>query len=290
MKKLFIICLLLLGFKEGYGQVTDTFYVYFSINDTRITPEAGKYIDSLIAKHKLAPGRKMMLLGYTDYLGSAGHNDSLSQERAKNVQNKLLTSGFKSQDIALCRGKGEILHNTAKVKGGYASDRKVLIITERTIRKDTAAKNKTIANTDSPEKQIAKPQKTVLDINQMKVNDAITLKNILFEGNEATITPSSMPEMEQLYEFLKTNKGLSIQIEGHICCLPPEEGTDRPYGKSTLSLMRAKSVYDYLVTKGIEKRRLKYIGLGNTKPLVSNEQTEEDMEQNRRVEVRVLSK
>ena len=56
-----------------------------------------------------------------------------------------------------------------------------------------------------------------------------------------------------------TTKAPTIRIEGHICCTNP---TDTMNAYSNLSFLRAQAVYNYLVSKGIEKNRLKYIGLG----------------------------
>ena len=66
--------------------------------------------------------------------------------------------------------------------------------------------------------------------------------------------------------------------------MPDENDVER------LSSRRAKAIYDYLVSKGINRDRLKYIGLGNANPVVKEENTEADKELNRRVEVRILSK
>jgi outer membrane protein OmpA-like peptidoglycan-associated protein len=256
----------------AYGQKLDTFQVYFALNEIQLNSKQDVYIDSLVAHHKLAPGYKMRLLGYADYLGKEGHNDSLSRSRARYVQNHLLTAGFDRKDITVCAGEGGIQRNTIKLKGGYAADRKVLIITDHV--------NEAAANKES----------SLPDIKTVKINDNIALKNIFFREGLPDIAPISYAELEQLLAFLNENKTVTIQIEGHICCLAPESGTDVPFEQSTLSALRAKSVYDYLVSKGIDKNRLKYIGLGNTRPAVSPELTDEDMEKNRRVEIRVLSK
>ena len=269
MKSLLFFCFLLVISRQGHSQGADTFQVHFSLNDTKLSLHQSNYIDSLILNNNLLTGHKLILLGYTDYLGSAMHNDSLSRERAKNVEDHLLASGFNKRDITLCTGEGEIKRGSQKTKEGYTEDRKVLIIMSR---------NK------NPETQ------NIIDINKVKVNETVALKNIFFREGLPDISPYSIAEMEQLVFFLKENKGVTIRVEGHICCMAPEEGTDVPYDTSTLSKMRAKAVCDYLVAKGVDKTRLNYIGLGNTRPAVSPEQTEEDMERIRRVEIRILSK
>jgi len=56
-----------------------------------------------------------------------------------------------------------------------------------------------------------------------------------------------------------------------------------------LSQARAQSIVDYLVSKGIEERRLVAKGYGEAKPISSNN-TEEGRMKNRRVEFTILNK
>jgi outer membrane protein OmpA-like peptidoglycan-associated protein len=49
-------------------------------------------------------------------------------------------------------------------------------------------------------------------------------------------------------------------------------------------------VKDYLTKKGIDPRRVKAIGYGETKPLASNDDENGGRELNRRVEFKVLQK
>ena len=250
---------------NGYCQKSDTFSVHFDLNDPRLNKRAGDFIDNLIFKDVLIHGQKLILLGFADYLGSNGHNDSLSNARAKNVEDYLVNAGFDKKDITLCIGKGKI-NRTPVGKDGFGRDRKVQIIIDR--------------GSPPPLKS------SVLDISKAKVNQTITLKNILFVGGQPIILESSLPELNNLLKLLIDNKTLRIQIEGHICCVGSVEGVD----DNNLSVFRAKAIYDFLVSKGIDPHRLTYVGLGNRNPVSREENTEEDREKNRRVEIRILDK
>lgn len=72
-----------------------------------------------------------------------------------------------------------------------------------------------------------------------------------------------------------------IQLEGHTDYLGPAKQN------LELSEKRVLAVKDYLVSKGINKARIKTKAFGGTKPL-SKEDTPEAHAANRRVEVRVL--
>lgn len=79
--------------------------------------------------------------------------------------------------------------------------------------------------------------------------------------------------MKKIYLFI---------IQGHICCQVTDE-----YGISTL---RAKAVYDYLISYGITPGRLSYKGYGSTQPLYQlPESDEEQRVANRRVEIKVVA-
>jgi hypothetical protein len=56
---------------------------------------------------------------------------------------------------------------------------------------------------------------------------------------------------------MKENPTLEILIGGHVCC----------FNDMRLSVLRAKTIYDYLVENGIDKSRMKYKGYGLSKPL-----------------------
>ncbi len=264
MKYIFC-CLFLLCFANAFSQSVDTFEVRYPLRETVLNKKSIAYLDKLISKNKLAPGQKIMLLGYADYRGTAAHNDTVSTERATGIQDYLISKGFSKSDITQCMGKGKIERPGMTGKSGYAPDRKVLIITSNAATK--------------------------MDIKELQVNETVTLRNIFFEGGLPDIAQSSMPELENLYNFMQQNAKVTIQIEGHVCCKGIPTVNEGPYNDDkVLSQLRAQSIYKYLTAKGINKDRMKYIGFGTSKPKVYPARTENEQQQNRRVEIRILSK
>jgi outer membrane protein OmpA-like peptidoglycan-associated protein len=73
-----------------------------------------------------------------------------------------------------------------------------------------------------------------------------------------------------------------VQINSHT-----DERGKVPYN-TTLSENRAKSVVEYLISKGINPTRLSSKGFAQTQPVVKGAKTEEEHQQNRRTTFQVL--
>ena len=108
----------------------------------------------------------------------------------------------------------------------------------------------------------------------------IILQNIFFETGSAELLPTSVSELTRLQNLLEKNPNLRIQINGHT----DNVGSDAD--NLTLSTNRAKSVYNWLLEKGIEVARLKFKGFGEMQPIETNETTE-GRQSNRRTEFQV---
>lgn len=105
----------------------------------------------------------------------------------------------------------------------------------------------------------------------------VNLKNVLFAQTKADILPESYPELDLVVHFLQTNPNVRIELSGHT----DNRGVHSDNVK--LSLQRVNKVKEYLVTKGVESKRITGKGYGGTKPIASND-TEESRKMNRRVE------
>lgn len=135
------------------------------------------------------------------------------------------------------------------------------------------------------------PQKQI-DISTVAKNESIRLDNILFLPGSHKIREESSTTLFDLYITMKDNPGLKITIEGHICCLnnTNTDGYDYDTREFSLSVNRAREVYDYLVKQGIDASRLVYKGYGISKPLKWPERSVYDENLNRRVEIRITEK
>jgi flagellar motor protein MotB len=115
----------------------------------------------------------------------------------------------------------------------------------------------------------------------VKKGNAVVLENLYFDVDSSQLKPSSYAELKKLIFFLKVNPDVKIEIAGHT-----DDSGDATYNME-LSKLRAKSVYDYLLKKGIAPERLKYRGYGNTQPVVDNT-TPAGKARNRRVVMVIL--
>lgn len=121
-----------------------------------------------------------------------------------------------------------------------------------------------------------------IPLQPIEAGAAIVLKNIFFENNKSELNPASITELDKVVSLLNDNPKLTIQISGHT------DNVGKSTDNLTLSLNRAKSVTAYLVSKGINTKRLIPKGFGATAPVAGND-TEEGRSKNRRTELNVLS-
>lgn len=111
----------------------------------------------------------------------------------------------------------------------------------------------------------------------VEVGTTVTLKNILFIQSTPELLPESYPELNLVVEFLKANPHVEIELSGHT----DNRGSYRALLE--LSQKRVNRVKSYLVSKGINPKRITGKGYGGTKPVASND-SEETRQLNRRVE------
>lgn len=247
-----------------------SYHILFNTGSYHLTDQGKRYIDSLVYNEIIHPGLKLDLIGYADYVGDSTGNLLLSQNRANSIRDYLVSMNFKKEDIETVQGKGEIFSGKEDGNDGVPFNRRVDI----SIRQPQH-----------------RTQPFVTDASKLKVNDIIRL-NILFKESSHQYLPKSVPLLDSFYMLMKNNPGLRVSIEGHICCgsHPNDEGMDMDTRKMGLSFNRAKAVYDYLIKRGIDAARMSYKGMRFSHPLYPAEETQEQRDLNKRVEVRIIGK
>ncbi|SDW59844.1 OmpA family protein, partial [Lysobacter enzymogenes] len=110
----------------------------------------------------------------------------------------------------------------------------------------------------------------------------IDLKGVNFDFDKATLRPDAVAILNEAAEILKRNPSLRVEVAGHtdLC------GKDAYNQK--LSERRAKAVYDFLTSNGVDAGRLAGpVGYGESRPLEQTPQTLPGCksEKNRRTEL-----
>ncbi len=116
----------------------------------------------------------------------------------------------------------------------------------------------------------------------IKAGESIVLNNIFYDTDKYDLKDESKVELGKLITFLTKNPKINFEISGHT----DNVGT-KPYNQ-TLSEKRAKSVYDYLLAKGIPVSRMISKGYGDSKPVADNN-SETGRAKNRRTEFMITS-
>jgi len=126
-----------------------------------------------------------------------------------------------------------------------------------------------------------KPIELNIPLQPIEAGGTVVLENVFFDTDKFILKDESRVELQKLIEFMKFNKDIKVQINGHT------DNTGDKQKNIILSQNRAKAVTEYLIEKGIGKDRLTYKGFGDSKPLVPND-SEQHKAMNRRTEFMIL--
>jgi OOP family OmpA-OmpF porin len=118
-------------------------------------------------------------------------------------------------------------------------------------------------------------------LSRIKVGSNTVLNNVFFEFDKYDLQEKSITELTRVVDFLKSNPGIRIKISGHT----DDQGT-AVYNKQ-LSLLRARSVYNYLVSNNIAANKIEYTGYGQEKPAFPND-SDINRSKNRRIEFEII--
>jgi peptidoglycan-associated lipoprotein len=84
---------------------------------------------------------------------------------------------------------------------------------------------------------------------------------LYFDAGSAAITDEYAKPLRSFAEWMKGNREATVTVEGHADARGSSARSD------TLSQQRAQTVVDFLVAEGVEKRRLKSVSFGTTRPV-----------------------
>lgn len=293
MKYKMSVCFLLLCSFFALAQEQVSFY--FESNKFELKKDETTRLNQWIEVNKKV--KIVAINGFTDEDGSVGFNDTLAQKRVdyifKQVKNQIaIREDFKSRSF----GK---LHQQADDKSLNRRVTVYYILEQDLAREDEilGIKKEEPAPKPKPIKQfpeaivIQNPNGTesVYDLNvefMRKVDAAqpgekLQLENLNFQLNTFAIVNESRGKLYELLIVMQQNPELSIDIQGHLCCMTND--------RNNLSYQRAKAISNFLRANGVENSRVTFQGFGVTKPIYPiPEKNEEERAANRRVEIQIL--
>jgi outer membrane protein OmpA-like peptidoglycan-associated protein len=107
--------------------------------------------------------------------------------------------------------------------------------------------------------------------------------SIEFETGSSTIKEISKDILDRIFVDVTATDGTKVIVSGHT------DNTGSPQINKNLSEARAKSVADYLISKGIPVVRVSSVGYGQDKPIADNS-TSSGRAKNRRVSIELMGR
>lgn len=254
MKTIFISLLFAFQFNISFAQQsTDTIlFFYYKTNEWQLDSAKinllEKCLPTIIEVKKIE--------AFTDSVGSTKSNYQLSINRGNAVANYFKKYQLNQALQPIYFGEQH------KMDSALSNNRRVDIYCS--IHQKVEIKNEIIPKLNQPE---------------LTTKDSVILilENIYFEADRALIIESSKQYLKSLVDQLKIYNAKTIEIIGH-----SNRGTTFYYW---LSEQRAKTIFDFLITKGFDGNSMSYIGYGNSRKKINNPKSEEEMRKNMRVEL-----
>ncbi len=124
------------------------------------------------------------------------------------------------------------------------------------------------------------------ELDQIIIEKPIVLENIYYDLDKWFIRPDAAKELNRLVQLMNDNPTLNIELSSH---------TDSRAGDQynlVLSDKRAKAAVQYLIAKGIDAKRMRWKGYGESKLVNQCKNgvicTEEEHQKNRRTEFKAI--
>ena len=254
-------------------QAQDQFHVFFDFNLGALNKTSLSRLNDWVKENE--ESEVLKVYGYSDEIGSIDYNDDLSLKRVQSVYKNLKNNSIKFADNIEIKAFGKLFN----LSGNQNENRKVVVYFEK------SKKYRLVPSEVNVVREIKKPvlQQILVDkkTKMIKVGNRLNIDKLNFYLDSNIFSPESKESLDELLDFMKTNRNIHIEIQGHNCCLP--------FDLNDLSTKRAHAVYAFLKSNGIKKKRLSYKGFGTTRPIFSiPEKNEEERSENRRVDIQIL--
>jgi outer membrane protein OmpA-like peptidoglycan-associated protein len=256
-------------------QAQDQFHIFFDFNLDELNETSLSRINDWVKQNE--ESEVLKIYGFSDEIGSIEYNDDLSLKRAESVYRNFKHNSIKIADNIEIKAFGKLFN----LSENQNENRKVIVFFEKSKKHLLAPSEINVI------REIKRPvlHQILVDKNtkMIKVGNRLNIDKLNFYLDSYIFSAESKESLDELLDFMKTNRNIHIEIQGHNCCLP--------FDINDLSTKRARTVYTFLKSNGIKKKRLSYKGYGTTRPIFSiPEKNEEERSGNRRVDIQILKK
>ncbi len=117
---------------------------------------------------------------------------------------------------------------------------------------------------------------------QIQTKNEITLSNIYYDLNKASLRETSKIELNKLASMLRETPDIAIQINAH------SDSRGKAEYNLRLSADRANSVVNYLILNGVDRGRLIAKGYGESMLLIKDAKNEDEHQANRRTTFSII--
>ncbi len=306
--------------------------IYFDFDKWNIRPDAAKELDKVIAVMKEHPSMVIEGGSHTDSRAREAYNQILSEKRAKATVDYIIAGGIDPSRLT-SKGYGEmqLVNNCSsfvkcKREEHQLNRRTEFVIVNDNDRfasndatlKDVKVDNNinmtyvdlnsvasaevntsdemsklNIENTkepDAPQENVAANDNTAesTQANGLETTKKfIKIPPIYYEFDKWSVSNKELSQLDRVVRILKDNAGLVIEVGAHT------DSKNREAYNQIFSDKRAKSVVDYLVSKGINANRISAKGYGEMR-LVNGctsfvKCSESEQQANRRIEFMIVS-
>lgn len=215
-----------------------------------------------------------------------------------NIFRGVITGGEAGEPIAAVKVKfinkctGEVQEMYTKKDGSYEFKRDLECDYELIAMKDDFGSSSEIIEKSVRKtlfgKKVKKPtfSLNLFDTKLYKVGDVIKLENIYYESESYKIRENAKKDLDKLVNTLKKYPNMIIEVSSHT------DTRGNALINLKLSESRAKEVFKYITSRGIDKSRVKSVGKGESEPLNACSDgvqcTEAEHQRNRRTEFKIL--
>jgi outer membrane protein OmpA-like peptidoglycan-associated protein len=178
------------------------------------------------------------------------------------------------QQIGIAEHRAKTLDNQEQLEDMKLERKRVQL----DVRAGEIERSRQQAEAAKREAEALQQQLAELQATQTERGIVLTLGDVLFDLNKASLKPGASQKIAKVADFMSEYPNKQVVIEGHT------DSTGDEHYNQNLSARRADAVKMALVMRGVESYRVMSRGLGESIPVASNANAA-GRQQNRRVEI-----